>query len=286
VFVLAYLLGVVTFGMYDVCAQWARPGLRRLVTESLSEIAYGYLRTNGSFSRHGVSIIVKGVRGDLLLEPLLTFEPGDGKPLMTLAAQEARLQTKAEAGILRVECRNGQLEVVGKVKLSFPDWREYDLEINPPIPDRENHASPSELGCGVIPRQIRREQRLVAELEPQLIVARQASLVRAADLAAQLKERRARLFRLQAEIPRRLANGFGCVCFALLGVPVAMWRRSADTMSVFFLCFVPILVIYYPLLVTGENLSRSGVWPLFSVWLADAVLLVIGIGLLTRMMRH
>ena len=57
-------------------------------------------------------------------------------------------------------------------------------------------------------------------------------------------------------------------------------------MSVFFLCFLPILLVYYPLLVTGENLARAGTLPLVSVWLADGVLLAAGLLLLKRMLRH
>jgi lipopolysaccharide export system permease protein len=57
-------------------------------------------------------------------------------------------------------------------------------------------------------------------------------------------------------------------------------------MSIFFLCFVPILVLYYPLLVTGENIARAGVYPQYSVWLADAVLAVGGVLLLSRVMRR
>jgi lipopolysaccharide export system permease protein len=61
--------------------------------------------------------------------------------------------------------------------------------------------------------------------------------------------------------------------------------RSADTMSVFILCFLPILLLYYPLLVVGENLARKGTMPQLSVWLADAVLLLAGAWLLKRRLR-
>jgi lipopolysaccharide export system permease protein len=98
--------------------------------------------------------------------------------------------------------------------------------------------------------------------------------------------RRERFHRLLAEPSRRLSNGLGCLCFALVGIPVALLRRSGDVMSVFFLCFLPILLLYYPLLVLGESLARQGHFPQYSVWLADAVLCVIGLGLLHRSMRH
>lgn len=286
VLALSYGLSILTFEIYDVCALWARPGLRQLVTESLDKIAYSVLRVNGSFSRPGLSIIVKGVDGDQLLHPVITLDPSGDKPPITLTAEVARLWTDHAAGVLHVEARNGQLEVAGKASLSFPDRFEYDLAVNPPIADMENHASPADLGSRVIPAQIRRERGVVTDLEARCATATRAEASEAPSLKAELDTHRARLFRLRAEIPRRLSNGFGCVCFALLGIPVAMWGRSADTMSVFFLCFLPILLVYYPLLVTGENLARAGTLPLVSVWLADGVLLAAGLLLLKRMLRH
>jgi lipopolysaccharide export system permease protein len=74
--------------------------------------------------------------------------------------------------------------------------------------------------------------------------------------------------------------------FALLGIPIAMRGRASDTMSVFFLCFLPILLIYYPLLVTGENLARAGVYPPLSVWLANTVLFAAGAALTWRSLRN
>jgi lipopolysaccharide export system permease protein len=83
-----------------------------------------------------------------------------------------------------------------------------------------------------------------------------------------------------------LSNGFGCFCFALVGIPVALWWKSGDNVSVFFICFLPILLIYYPLLVAGETLARQGFLPAVSVWLADAVLLVLGLALMYRVLRR
>jgi lipopolysaccharide export system permease protein len=286
VLILSYFLSIVTFEVHDLCAVWARPGLRRLLTESLDEIAYGVLRTSGAFTRQGLSIIVRGVRDDVLLQPLITYDPGNGKPLVTLTAQEAKLVVNADTGTLRLECRNGELEVSGTGRLSFPDEFVHELLLDPPLPDPDNHLRPSELRCGVIPQQIRREQRLLGQLERDLETALRQGAAPDANLSSQAEERRSRLFRLQAEISRRLASGFACSCFVLLGLPVAIWSRSSDVTSVFFLCFLPILLLFYPLFVVGENLARAGVWPYCSVWLADAVLSIIGVGLLWRVLRR
>lgn len=287
VLVIAYLLSIATFAVYDVCALWARPNLRRLVEDSVDEIAIGYLKANGAFTTRGLSIVVKGVDGDRLLQPVINIAGRGKTPPITLTAREARLHSDESLGTLRFECRDGQVEAPGKASVRFPDRFVHDVVLRQPKVNPEDRTSPAGLGSRIIPMQIAREKARVSKLEQQLsaqLPSEETTV--AADLRKDLDRRRARLFRLQAEIPRRFSNGFGCLCFALVGIPVAMRGRSSDTMSVFFLCFLPILLVYYPLLVTGENIARGGFHPELSVWLADAVLLVIGAVLLWRTMRR
>jgi lipopolysaccharide export system permease protein len=288
VLVMSYALSMFTFYLYDVCAVWARPNLQRLLSTSVDDIAYSFLRTNGSFSAKGMSIIVKDVADDMLIRPIVTIEPKGDEPPITLVAERARLRCHRDAGVLRIEADNGELEVPGKADFHFPDGFVHDI----PMPDfnwrHEDFLSPAALGARVIPRQIAREKLNLARLQAEAAKAKESPSVSSADSSLQQKidHHRARLYRLQAEIQRRLSNGLGCFCFALVGIPVAMGRRSADTMSVFFACFMPILLVYYPLLVTGENIARQGHFPQLSVWLADAVLLIVGAALLYRSTRH
>ena len=94
------------------------------------------------------------------------------------------------------------------------------------------------------------------------------------------------IYRLQTEPYRRLSNGFTCLCFVLIGVPVAMLWRHADVLTNFFVCFVPILAVYYPLLMLSESLSTSGkLWPI-SFWMSNAVFIASGILLMRRIVQH
>jgi len=287
VLVLAYLLSIATFVVYDVCAQWARPNLRRLVECSVDQIAVGYLKANGAFTMHGMSIVVKGVDDDRLLQPVINIDGRGKSPTVTLTAREAWLRYYKGSGTLRFECNDGQVEAPGKATLRFPGSFVHDLVLREPVIHAEDHLSPAALGSRAIPTQIAREQALIADMEKQLSAQIPGAKTTVGEgLQNALDQRRNRLFRLRAEIPRRFSNGFGCLCFALVGVPVAMRGRSSDTMSVFFLCFLPILLVYYPLLVTGETIARGGFHPGLSVWLADVVLLGIGVVLMWRTMRH
>jgi lipopolysaccharide export system permease protein len=285
VLILAYGLSLATCAMYDVCAVWSRPNLRRIVVASVDRVAYGFLKANGSFQSQGVSIVVKGVQGDRLFSPVITVEPRGPRPAVTVVAKQARLDMDRDANCLRIECEEGRLDVAGRGTFRFPDRFIQAVSLGEPDLCPENHLSPAAIRSGRVKSQIIREQRLVATL--QLPQTTATEIQPASDRRnGELQSHQARLFRLQAEVPRRWANGFGCLGFALLGIPIAMRRRSSDTMSVFFLCFLPILLVYYPLLVTGENLARAGVFPQLSVWLANAVLFAVGAALTWRSLKN
>ena len=142
------------------------------------------------------------------------------------------------------------------------------------------------LGPAALREQAEKEKHHIARLETSLGGQAGGSPQAAEPLREELGFHQQRLSRLVAEPHRRLSNGLGCLCFALVGVPVAMGRRSADVMSIFFICFLPILLLYYPLLMTGENLARQGVFPQGSVWLADGALLIVGAVLMWRSTRR
>ncbi len=282
---LAFGLSLLTLVLYDVCALWSRPNLRRLVVQSADQVAYEFLKSNGSFQSEDLSIVVKGVAGDQLLQPVIVVQPRGSRPAVTLVARLARLNLDRGANALRIECEQGHLDVANRGTFHFPDRFVQTVSLGDPDPSPENQLSPAALGTPGVRRQIVREQHLLAAAVCSTAPGIESPAGQE-QRAGECRARQARLFRLQAEIPRRWANGFGCLGFAVLGIPVALRSRSTDTMSVFFQCFLPILLVYYPLLVTGENLARGGVFPRGSVWLADVALLAAGTTLTWRSLKN
>ena len=67
---------------------------------------------------------------------------------------------------------------------------------------------------------------------------------------------------------------------------MAIRLRRTDFLTVFFLCFLPILVMYYPLLMYGLDRAKCGVLPPYSIWLGNVVLLGVGFWMLRKVMRY
>ena len=54
----------------------------------------------------------------------------------------------------------------------------------------------------------------------------------------------------------------------------------------FGLCFLPILLLYYPLLMYGLDRAKSGALPPYCIWLGNLVLLGGSFWLLRKVMRY
>ena len=67
---------------------------------------------------------------------------------------------------------------------------------------------------------------------------------------------------------------------------MAIRLRNADVFTSFFACFLPILIVYYPLLMYGLDRSKNGVIHPYVVWLANMILVVWGLWLLRKVIRY
>ena len=80
---------------------------------------------------------------------------------------------------------------------------------------------------------------------------------------------------IDAELWQRPAFALGCLCFVLVGCPVGMWFSKSDFLSAFVTCFLPIVIVYYPLMLCGINMAKAGkLTPFLGIGAADVLLLV------------
>jgi lipopolysaccharide export system permease protein len=92
---------------------------------------------------------------------------------------------------------------------------------------------------------------------------------------------------IEAEVQMRPALAAGCLCFVLIGGPVGVWFSRADYLSTFVSCFLPTILVYYPLLLFGMNSARDGrMPPAVGLWMANAVVGALALALYARIMRR
>ena len=306
--VLAAFLSLGTVWMYEIAAAWCKPKVLQVCTESIEEIAYGMLRKHQSCdgAQFPLSIIVKQVDrpakpGDppILIQPTITIKGAGNASKVKISAREATLRTDWEKRLLEIKCTQGEINFGGQAHIMFHDTRSHFIPIPEPDLHRFRHHR-DWVAMRDIPELIDELQETIAREEAELRGLEQyleadkalelpESPEEAEQIAAkkdEIEHHRFQIRRLRAETYRRWANGFTCLCFALLGIPVAMFWRHADVLTNFFVCFLPILVIYYPLLMLSDDLSTSGKLPPLSFWTANVMLATPAIGLLRWIVRH
>jgi len=295
VLVLAAFLSLGTVWMYELAATWGRPSFRRIVCESIEAIAYSRLRTKGSFDCDLFAATVKCVNERdgkrYLVQPTITLK---GQPKVTITAAEAELHTKA--GMLEIECRDGEIDAEG-LRYSFSDKATRTVPLPSPTwdPRHRDYVAMRDIPGLIADIQTEIDRLRKNRLLDKLREARKALGVPAAGEDAgqiagqfdqQIADKQLLIYRLRAETYRRWSNGFTCLCFALIGMPVAMLWRHADGLTNFFVCFLPILALYYPLLMFSEDLATSGTLPPIAFWMGNVILVYPAVVLLRWVVRH
>jgi lipopolysaccharide export system permease protein len=99
--------------------------------------------------------------------------------------------------------------------------------------------------------------------------------------------RESMILTIHAEMHMRPALAIGCLCFAAVGCPIGVWFSKSDYLSAFITCFLPIVIVYYPLMFCMNDLGRSDKIPAWlGLYIADVVMLVIAGVLFRRLTRN
>lgn len=286
--VFAALLSPFAVLLSDLAVSWGRPGAKQVVIHSLEDVVYRMLRAQRSYSSpKGFSIHVQDVDGKRLLYPTVTLHSRGSEKPVTMTAREAGISLNSENETLMLTAIDCRVDFGDGVIQQWPGSAEIPIPLDMVLRKGSvDTSSPSELSLRLIgPEAIRQQraseanrQRLAAQTGFSLISARWDELAgpKANVLQGTIAAGEARLTRLKTEPWRRWAIGFTCFFFVWVGVPLAIRMKSADYWTSFGMCFVPILLFYYPLLQFGVDQAKVGDLPPYSVWMANACMGIVG----------
>ena len=294
--VLAALLSYASVLLNDVSVSWGRAGVQRVVIESFEQIVYGVLRTQRSYSTPDWKISVRGVEGRRLIKPKVEVTQSKTGSKWNITADEAELQSDPDKGTLTILFKNAEFVTDDGFSGNIPDSEQIELQLDRFIRSRPGPLSPSNHRLSQIPQALAIQQELITERKQEMAATAALALM-TGDLThlagSEWKNLRGgvaaverKLHRLHTEQYRRWSDGFACLCFALIGAPMAIRFPHRDFLASFFVCFLPILLVYYPLLVVGLDQAKSGAWPPQSVWIGNAMLALWGVWLLRRVVRY
>jgi lipopolysaccharide export system permease protein len=271
--------------------------LRNQSGVDVEETLYSLLRRDGRIHlpRLRYEIDVKDVRGRILHDVIFKKRAAPGKGYEIVAqAREAELQVDLDQRCIFVHMRfchliqqnsigvlekhTWPMELPGEMDGSQHKQRATDMAWSELTSYKEKHVQQKER----IDEQIAFHQNALAR---GVGAAHFVEHIRS--LANESKNLRFQILSIENERNQRPAFALGCFFFALIGCPVGIWFSKSDFLSAFVTCFLPIVTLYYPLLLCTINLSRSGTIP---AWLglhdANALMLLAGLILFRRLARN
>ena len=93
--------------------------------------------------------------------------------------------------------------------------------------------------------------------------------------------------KLETEVHTRLALACSCFFFVLVGSPFSILQGKRQFLTNFFLCFVPILLVYYPVVLLTQNLAKNDdLDPAWGMWIGNGILLVVGLWIFRKVLKH
>ncbi len=295
VLLLALCLSPLAVLTNDLAVSWGRPGINRVVMQSLEEIIYRVLRSHRSYSSpNGFSVHVQDVQDRWLIRPtIIVYSSGSGES-QTIMAEKAQLNWNPERQNLTMKLVN--YESFGpKFSLIVAGTQELELPRYLSAKKKDNSDSPSQFALSEIGAQmswekfkIRNNRAMLASHVSTSMLTGRAGLMddeMSKHYAWVVSASEQRLWRLRTEPWRRWAAGFCCFFFVWLGVPLAVLMKNGDYWTTFGMCFIPILLLYYPVFAFGLDRAKDGSWPPFCVWLGNFVLFSVGAFLFRRVYR-
>ena len=294
--ILAFIISLFAVWLNDVAVSWGRTGVDRIVMRSVEDIAYGMLRTQRAYSNSRFSIHVKDVRDRTLIRPTISFHSRDNAPPVTLVARQAELKFNPNSNQLKVVLQDTQFDIGSNMYGQWPAVFEYELPLSTFARNPTGQPMPSDTALRDIGTRID-EKTLEIATQRQLLATKAGYQLLMGDFPnlhsenwkknmLGLQAARYSLNRYQTEPFRRWANGFSCLIFMIIGAATAIRKRISDFWTCFAVCFLPILIIYYPVFQFGVDQTKSGEFPPYGVWLGNVVFLIVGILSVRHMMKN
>lgn len=281
--ILAILLAAPTLWMSELALSWGKTGVRNVVLDSVPDIIHGALQRNGSYSTEEFAITAKSVDDGVLRSPTLTLFSKGTKPAVFVSGTSAALSLDPATSELKFEFASSSVTVGDQVSMQLPAFV-YTVILNEQrfrVGSSKSYTLP-ELPAAIDSKldQIKRLQASLAAASSQPIAE---SLTQQASIQEQLTKAQGALFYLQAQRHHRLAHAVSCLAFMLFGAPLAVLLQKGDVASRFFMSFLPIVIVFYPL---ESYLAFNSTFPLGAIWLGDVGLASAGVWLIGKVIRH
>ncbi|MGL5095877.1 MAG: LptF/LptG family permease [Planctomycetia bacterium] len=294
----------------------------KIMLSDMQSTIYAYLKNKGALVQNDFpfEIYVQNVRGDKLIRPIFKRRGPKGDYDMVAQADEAVLEvTQDPSGEKDPVCIVRLKEAIATNESgNGGQLRDRPLEL--PLPKMGGDGKDSKLqhltfkACF---ERAERHRRQAAEWEAEMsMMAVAASIGTDPNLFARalnkpptsgsptlvgadpfpiakklihspavIQIERRRALQAEADVHVRIAQSVAALPFILLGCPISILFQRRDFLQSFFVCFLPIITIYYPATILAVNVYKEGNgWLATTVWLPTILAVAAALPLLRKVL--
>ena len=294
-FIMAAVLSVVSLLLTDQVIPWALTNIERHVAQMMETIFLDILRAQKVYIHRDPSlqITVLDVEGKKLIQPLFRYTPKGGST-MNVSAAEATIHFDLDKRVVLVDLDDFNLEVPNRQNFRNCEHEQFSFPM-PADPPRLKtmNCSIHELRTKPRPAWNRTWIRAAAiatwkrpsPWRPAISIGCMRRKLLQYDIDWQNNQED--IARIHTDIHKRFALSASCFFFAFLGAPFSVLQARRQVLTSFFMCFLPILILYYPIALLMMDQSKSGVVnPAWAMWTGNAVLTPIALVMLRKVLKH
>lgn len=287
------VMSVSSLLLTDQVIPWAESKIDRIISAGMKDIVLDLLRSQNQITIEGYTISVRDVTDDgRLIRPTFRYAP-KGKQQLTAQAQEAELvRFDLENQLVLVKFSSVILDVPGQGQSWAEEFEHpFPLQIGKQTP-KARHINVSDLRKELSTLDDQQEDlRHRRDIEAALALAtgnfKVLQTAAFTQVDRRLSDNRRRFHGKRTEVQLRFAMACSCFFFVLVGSPYAVLKAKRQFLTNFMICFLPILLIYYPLVLLAKNLSSNGTTdPAWAMWVANAIVALAGLFLMRRVTQH
>ena len=293
-FVLGAILTVASFGLTNNAIPWAVTNIERIVTQAMEDIFLDMLSSQHYISspEDGYSITVHDVRDRILIEPTFRYRNKEHQQI-TVTAKAAQIGFDLENRKGRIQMHQASLSIPGRDIGGSWDRYEHTFDLKQELGGfSARHMTIASLHKQLessaeiaLTSQQRKRQQAAMQLltgDFEQLMGRQIESFATEERTQTVLQRR-----MKTEIHSRYAMAGSCLFFTLLGGPFAVYQARRQFITSFIMCFLPILLIYYPVMFLMVNLCKTGtIDPWWSMWVPNLIILAAATAVLRKVVRH
>jgi lipopolysaccharide export system permease protein len=296
---LGIAMSLLTLWLYYDIIPTTHHWMRAMVMQDVEEFLYGVLKRERCI-RHPhlmYTMHVKSVQGRTLVDPVFVRRDAKTKSDDIIArADEAEMRVDLQHNQILFRMYRCRISSSGGGSNGYFEFKEWPVELPPEMLDVNHKYRAGDMTWQELfeYRDDLRGQKEKVDAEIALVVSLQHASKGPDDLTEHLKNLRflsrqkiAEIRSVEVEVIMRPALSFGCLCFVLVGCPIGIWFSKSDYLSAFITCFLPIVFLYYPLLLCGSNIAKNGKFsPILAVWGANVLMAMVALPLYRKLLKN